>query len=149
MNLVAFSMSGISVLPSGLPSVSILASSPQQLTWQQKEDRGLINLLSRRSKWFVRIPSIVIRLCSSETINNDTTPVEVAFLKNLKILIALPSMSLDPWQKWELFGAHFHCLRINSLLLLGISSCTFSTFCPIANTEIEVKLRPAFLLKRN
>ena len=145
MNLVAFGMSGISVLPAGLPSVPILASSPQQLTWQQLADRGLFNLTPHRSNWFVRIPSIVIRACSSETINNDTTPIEVAFLKTLQLLIALPSMTLDPWQKWEQFGAYFHCLRINSLLLLGISSCTFSTLCPTANTQMEVNLRPAFV----
>ena len=147
MYLVAFSMSGISVYPTDFPSLPIIASSPHPLTWQQIADRGLINLLPHGRDWFVRIPFIVIRECSSKPIEDVTSPIEVAFLKTLKILIELPSMPLEAWQKWELFGAHFHCLRINSLLMLHITSCPFSTLCPSARTNIEVILRPAYVFR--
>ena len=147
INLVAFSTCGRSVFPGELSSVPIIGSSPQQLTWQQLADRGLINLLSHRMEWFVRIPFTVIRACSSKPIDVDASPVKVAFLKTLKILVELPLTPLESWQKWELFGAHFHCLRINSLLILDITSCPFSTFCPNANTDIEVILRPAYVFR--
>ena len=135
MNLVAYSVRGISLSPPDTPSVSILASSKQQMTWQQQVDKGLMNLHSCQGNYYVRIPSIAIRMCSSLRIRNDRTHAQTAFLKALIALTALPSIDADSWQKWEIFGAYFHCFRIDSLLLRGITSCPFSTICPLANTD--------------
>ena len=79
INLVAFSMCGRSVLPKEVPSMSIIGSSPQQLTWQRLADRGLINLHFHQGDWYVRIPFTVIRACSSKPIEVDASPIEVAF----------------------------------------------------------------------
>lgn len=135
MNLVAYGVRGISLSPPDTPSVSILASSKQQMTWQQLADKGLMNLHYCQGNYYVRIPSIAIRMCSSLGIRNDRTHAQTAFLKALTALTALPSTDADSWQKWEIFGAYFHCFRIDSLLLRGITSCPFSTICPLANTD--------------
>ena len=48
---------------------------------------------------------------------------EQAFILTLKSLISnvddMVYSSLRPWQLWEVFGAHFHALRINALMILG------------------------------
>ena len=95
INLVAYSMSGLPVSPCDRPRVPIIASSPQQLTWQQLADLGLLILISCQGKLFVRIPFTVIRACACQTIGPDAGPIKVAFLKALKVLVELPSVILE------------------------------------------------------
>jgi hypothetical protein len=48
---------------------------------------------------------------------------------------------VEAWEQWERFGASFHALRINALLMLGYNSVPMSWLVPGGGAR-RVKLRP-------
>jgi hypothetical protein len=54
------------------------------------------------------------------------------------------------WMLWEKFGAIFHALRINSLMVVGEKTVPFKTICSGAlfrGCEEEVLLRPVTVVQ--
>jgi hypothetical protein len=58
----------------------------------------------------------------------------------------------EPCKFWEIFGAIFYALRINSLMVLGLTDVPFSDIILGAQTEkcdITVSLRPLLFRRSN
>jgi hypothetical protein len=55
-----------------------------------------------------------------------------------------------PWQLWEVFGAYFHALRINSLIIVGRSVVKIKQLFKgaiVNGCEDEVELRPMLVME--
>jgi hypothetical protein len=145
-NLVAFSLSGLSVEPN-------LPSEPDQnsLTWRQLASRGLLEL-SERDQVFV--PFVAILAILQLNIPSDLKQSVRPFMKSLReVKHLLNNMYASRWEQWERFGSHFHCVRMNALLALGHGSVSLATLFPgaqyssFAQSSLFVTLRPAKVMK--
>lgn len=78
---------------------------------------------------------------------------EKCLIKCLKVLYDEVDSQLyrqSPWVLWEMFGACYHALRINSLLIFGKDRVKISTLFPGALTNIadlEVQLTPTVIVR--
>jgi len=70
----------------------------------------------------VSVPYAMFHLVADWNLYDFRDEALKAFILSLRSLIdKVDSLVYDkaPWQLWEVFGAHFHALRINSLIILG------------------------------
>lgn len=164
LRLAAFSLSGLHIPDPSLlpcPAIPIKETSGQEqlLTWQQLADRGLLQLEDVDCGFRVAIPNIVIRQCAayyrglSDADYRAWDASEIAFLKSVCAVQELADARLlQPWQPWEHFGAIFHCLRINSLLVLerttvDIRSLFRGSRMDGLHGDMRVVLAPAYVLE--
>lgn len=106
--LVAYAVSRKQVTQEDMPGI-------KGLKWYQLADQGLCLL----EKGVVTIPYCIFRLAAAKA--SPATLVEKCMVQNLCFLIERVDKSLyvaEPWQQWELFGAAFFALRVNSIILL-------------------------------
>ena len=106
--LVAYAVSRKQVTQEDMPGI-------KDLKWYQLADQGLCLL----EKGVVTIPYCIFRLAAAKA--SPATLVEKCMVQNLCFLIERVDKSLyvaEPWQQWELFGAAFFALRVNSIILL-------------------------------
>jgi hypothetical protein len=125
--LVAVAVSGKTVLPAD-------PSDIMSLKWGALADQGLC--LIRDDKQ-VSIPYCVFRLASTLSDDGLTLPYK-CLLQNLKYLRDnIDAVLFDNalWKQWEKFGACFFAMRINALLILGMSEVPFHRLYQHAKTN--------------
>eukprot|EP00978_Attheya_sp_CCMP212_P014004 scaffold35412_cov47-Attheya_sp.AAC.1 len=120
--LVAVAVSGKSVLPTD-------ASHIKSLKWGALADQGLCLIRDDRQ---VSIPYCVFRLATAlvvdVTSDNPLSLAKKCLLQNLRYLrdnIDATLFDNPRWLQWEKFGACFFAMRINALLILGMSAVSF------------------------
>eukprot|EP01031_Cornospumella_fuschlensis_P026089 gene26089-31505_t len=133
-----------------------------RLTWNQLADVGLLQLqplpaLSSNllvSKVDVPIAALLTLVASTEEDFDVSKPYQWLFVCSLRGIIDLnvKYVHLEPWQQWEVFGAHFHALRINAFMVIGRTSIPLKDLfsgllChwPCACNDVYVKLKPALI----
>jgi hypothetical protein len=115
--------------------------------WSRIRDTGFCDIVSGR----VIVPYIVFYLLARKSVRIDlaVSPEQRCFqqallLMNLDVDAVL--FSTPPWLLWEKFGAYYHALRINALLIVGTSEGKFSQLIApgaISNDcDDMVELRP-------
>jgi hypothetical protein len=147
LRIVAYSVSGIPVDVS-----EVLPDS--QMTWQKLADRGLLefsvvtNDLDEETRIIVPYAA-VLKVTAKFRQISSSSPAEVRFIHSLKLLQdKLTSDGTQPWCCWELFGAHFHALRMNAFLILGFAHVPLEMLFPAARCNfgldgiVSVSLRP-------
>ena len=129
------------------------------LTWRQLSDRGLLQLTTTTRGMVVDIPLTVLVLASQRTVNFNPSNPTLSYLKhNLRDLVHLirPNGSrlcgLEPWQKWEYFGAAVHAIKLNAWHFMGYSTVQLTKFlCGMTmdrNLEkIHIKIKPAMVFE--
>lgn len=76
-----------------------------------------------------------------------------AFILTLRSFInKVDSLVYDkaPWQLWEVFGAHFHALRINALLILGfreVSLLDLFSAALVNGCNQSIRLKPMYVIE--
>jgi hypothetical protein len=124
LKLIAYALSRKAVKPGAKPGIAIGMKHgreiiyPEDLTWQQLSDTGVCLLVERNTEHYVNIPHCVFP--SASAFGNDLTFSEKLFYRtivNLREEVDNHLFALEPWQLWERFGACFHALRINALLV--------------------------------
>jgi hypothetical protein len=110
VRLAAFSVSGCSVV--------IGDGFKHKVSWAYLQDSSVCVIDSSVS---VSIPYAVFHLIAYWTIFDFNDKTLKAFVLTLRSLInKVDNLVYDkaPWHLWEVFGAHFHALRINALMIL-------------------------------
>jgi hypothetical protein len=144
--LAAYSLSGTSVEMNGLFNGKV--------SWSRLRDSSVC-LIDDASK--VVIPYALYHLIASHDFiqfKDLKKDIEIKYL-----LLTLKSMFLKvdeliydkaPWQLWEVFGAHYHALRINALLILGIDQLLLSELFSgalVNGCNILVQLKPMLVME--
>ncbi|KAE8907100.1 hypothetical protein PF005_g8071 [Phytophthora fragariae] len=113
--------------------------------WSKLRDSWLCLLIPRKSSspgaCDVRVPYLLLWSIGSRHAMLKTNE-ERAFasaLNDLHALVDTTMFDLPPWQSWEMFGACFYAVRINALLVLGLSTVTLGELLP--GTMMSVKTR--------
>jgi hypothetical protein len=147
--LAAFSLSGISVVPNSSPEI-VVSGVHQRPTWQQLADRGLVALeedCDHCSR--VLLPYVALQQILTYEPPPHAPRRLTYLMEALRHIHELPSQHLEPWQKWEQFGAYFHCLRINAYMYLGYEHISLKKLfygdksLHASMQDTEVILRPA------
>ncbi|KAI3655415.1 hypothetical protein MP638_000215, partial [Amoeboaphelidium occidentale] len=129
---------------SGL-SVELTESPIAGIRWSRLRDKSICIIDQSRK---VIIPySVFLRIASSKDTSFADIPI-VCFIKCVKELIEKVDKQVydvEPWKLWEKFGAYFHALRINALLIIGVSKAKISEIFP--DTLINCRLDDELLLK--
>ncbi|KAI3632076.1 hypothetical protein MIR68_009912 [Amoeboaphelidium protococcarum] len=77
---------------------------------------------------------------------SDAIGCMIACLKGLIEKVDQLIYDKAPWQLWEVFGAYYHALRINSLIIVSGSQCRVSDLLKGAlynlSSDFEVELKP-------
>ena len=154
LHLIAHAVSGGEIEPSA-------PSGIKGLKWGRLFDEGLCMLLPNGQ---LGIPYCVFRLAAGMDDAPSWEPALKCLLQNLKYLKANVDDALfdnEPWYSWEKFGACFHAMRVNSLLVLGHDAVPFSRLlrgsvvhgcsapvrlCPMEVHAIEEELSSALSL---
>jgi hypothetical protein len=150
ITLAAFSLSGTFVNPDSSSGI-VVSGFDGTPTWQQLADRGLFALVTDSDGCTsVTIPYTVIQQILTTVPPPSARRELTYFLRALRHIHTLPSQpQLEPWQKWKLFGAYFHSLRINACMLLGYEHIPLAFLfrgcksMSIGMQDVEVVLRPA------
>jgi hypothetical protein len=159
--LVAYALCGRAVKPDDVPGIAVGMKAgrdivyPDHLNWRQLSDTGVCLLVQREKKYYVHVPYNVMGSCGA--FDPELSFSEKLFVRSIEALctnVDAHLFALEPWQLWERFGACFHALRINALLVVnGVNEMV----CPLSDVfagskmddtfeELEVKLRPVKLL---
>jgi hypothetical protein len=114
------------------------------MNWQALENRGFIALQYQPTCLLcaVRIPHCLVVYCT--TLRFESGTVEARFVDNLASIVSMVGNGAFQWKNWEDFGAHYHSLRMNALMLLGNVEVPLSRLMLKAGgLDIIVKLRQA------
>jgi hypothetical protein len=120
-------------------------------TWSKIRDTGYCTLVESPSKTLfkVAVPYVILHVLASTQENSQLLPAYRAFHATVNMLLSLVDTKLyssDPWQLWEFFGACFHALRINALLIVGDNQGKFSDLIAPGSLnkgcDDEIELRP-------
>eukprot|EP00981_Chlorochromonas_danica_P001755 scaffold381_cov168-Ochromonas_danica.AAC.8 len=141
MRLIAVAVVGLKISPES-------PSGIQDLTWEQLANRGLVQISSAQ---FLDISyALLFTFCIGMEPELVSDPTAKLFWKILEyIVVKLPSLPIEAWEKWERFGAYYHALRMNAFILLGRHCVTIGELLgPSARASeevltVEVCLRPA------
>ncbi|KAF0718239.1 Aste57867_1808 [Aphanomyces stellatus] len=117
LKLAAYCVSGVVVEKS--------SQSVGGLKWSRLQDTSLC-LLNEKSE--VTIPYAIFRRIG-QLIPNEYSDPERCFIECVLGLIdKVDSRIYDkpPWALWEVFGAYFHALRINAMMIIGKPVVTLS-----------------------
>eukprot|EP01041_Mallomonas_annulata_P011398 gene11398-23849_t len=131
------------------------------MTWREVVDEGLVSVVTFPNRLneqehllYVVVPYLVVRMCAcwKDNLINPSEEEEF-FLEALDKVVGLAlgeeDMVMDPWEQWKRFGAYFHCIRINSLLILGITQTSLgnlffgANFSDNSTWDIQIQLHPA------
>lgn len=125
--------------------------------WSRLRDSSVC-LIDEKKR--VSIPYCVMRSCGELLdfkIENRLTPMQKRaaekFIETLHDLAeSVDNLMYDnpPWMLWEKFGAYFHALRINALVLIGKTTALFSDIvlgALISGCKERVRLRPVSVVK--
>lgn len=142
IKLAAYAISGIEVAED--------ATDVGSMTWSQVRDKSLcvLNMKSR-----VMIPYSFLHHIAKYNFTSEDPEVLRCFVVCIKGLIKQVDMLIyekEPWQLWEVFGAYFHALRINSLLIISNDIIPISQVFKgalIKGCDYEVKLRPMVVVE--
>ena len=114
IELAAFSVSG--------KVITLSDKRIHGMTWARVRDSSLC-LISPR--YDVMIPYAIFHRVANIVLTDDTYNMAVlSFVLCVQELVREVDHRIydkAPWQLWETFGAYFHALRINSLLIVGLS----------------------------
>jgi hypothetical protein len=113
VRLAAFSVSG--------RNVGIGEQFKHQVSWARLRDSSVCVIDYSGA---VSVPYAVFHLIADWNASEFNDIALQAFVLTLRSLIKkVDSLVYDkaPWQLWEVFGAHFHALRINALIILGFT----------------------------
>mmetsp|Transcript_17739 Transcript_17739/g.26236 ORF Transcript_17739/g.26236 Transcript_17739/m.26236 type:complete len:741 (+) Transcript_17739:53-2275(+) len=156
ITLAAFSLSGISVVPDSSPEIVVCGMNDRPLTWQQLADRGLVALVEDCDGCSrVILPYVALQQILTYEPPPHAPRHLTYFVQAFHHIHELTSQHLEPWQKWEQFGAYFHCLRINAYLWLGYEEISLKKLfygdksLHTSTQDIEVILRPAKIFFTN
>jgi hypothetical protein len=111
IKLAAYSISGVIVASKDTPIAGI--------SWSAMQNQFLC-LLDRDNR--VIVPFTIFRLVAKIDLTAIESTESKYFVKCIKEFIENVDdiiFDVDPWNLWKTFGAYFHVLRINSLLLIG------------------------------
>ncbi|KAI3635616.1 hypothetical protein MIR68_006254 [Amoeboaphelidium protococcarum] len=105
----------------------------------------------------VTIPYTILRIVaqySKVSFGNeysDAIGCMIACLKGLIEKVDQLIYDKAPWQFWEVFGAYYHALRINSLIIVSGSQCRVSDLLKGAlynlQSDFEVELKPMSVME--
>jgi hypothetical protein len=101
----------------------------------------------------VSIPYAMFHLIANWNISDFNEDALQAFVVTLKNLIdKVDNLVYDkaPWQLWEVFGAHFHALRINALMILGSKEVALSELFKgalVNGCDQSVHLKPMYVIE--
>ena len=124
LRLTAHALCGRPVNPDHVPKIAVGMKDgrdivyPDHLNWRQLCDTGVCLLVERGGAYYVDVPYCVLSSCASSV---DSTFSEKVFARSISALSSKVDnhlFALEPWQLWEKFGACFHALRINALLVV-------------------------------
>jgi hypothetical protein len=94
-----------------------------KVSWSRLEDSSACLIYGNPGKsFFVSVPYALYYLITDYNPNSFQNHAIQYFLLTLMSLFDNVDMMVyhrAPWQLWEAFGAHFHALRINSLIIIG------------------------------
>ncbi len=160
VKLVAHAVAGVGVLNDSVPGIGAHPrgenAQPLQhgFKWRHLADMGLCTLdeierEKKSAKFTVGIPYCVVALASSLDEADVTTEAEKSLIQNLQWLckhVDAVTYDLAPWQLWEKFGACFHAMRINALIIVhgNCGPFSFSLVCTgaaVNGCSDKVKLR--------
>ena len=113
--LAAYSISGVPVV--------LVEKVIHNMKWSRVRDSSLC-LLNENSE--VLIPYAIMHLVAKLNIDQflghvqyDAIRCLILCLKGLIEKVDLMVYDKAPWKLWEVFGAYFHALRINSMIIVG------------------------------
>jgi hypothetical protein len=145
VKLAAYALSGL--------NVDMVDKKIGGMKWSRVRDSSLC-LVNEDCE--VMIPySIFHRLVryTPDSFGNDFTDAIGNFILCVQGLIKkVDELIYDkaPWQLWEVFGAYFHALRINSLIIVGHSIVEVNRLFKgaiVNGCEDEVELRPMLVME--
>jgi hypothetical protein len=157
VKLVAYSVAGVGVLPDAVPGIGahpkgeLVQELDFTFRWRHLADMGVCTLDELdKTHFIVGIPYCVFRIASGLYDHEVEGAVEKALLQNLQWLdkhVDSVTYELEPWQLWEKFGACFHAMRINSLIIVrgDKDPVPFSLVCSGASVNgcaYDILLRP-------
>ncbi|EPZ33843.1 hypothetical protein ROZALSC1DRAFT_30715 [Rozella allomycis CSF55] len=129
LRLLAISFTNTPILHSQecpFPESSVPAA--RKLTWNQLIANGIC-LLQNNNRVLVPYHLISQVICRSFSEKSGLTVVENALVSSLASLsfdVEIPCSNVPSWLSWEAFGANFYGIRINSFLVLGVSTLPLS-----------------------
>lgn len=156
IKLVAYSIACVTVNSSDCPDITFVSPKSLErvydLNWQQLADRGLLHLRpGENSCLTVDVPMSAVICASSAEINDRDERFEKQFIRCLKRIVELIDSPLEPWQKWENFGAYLHAAKINAWQIIGNQSVSaFSLFRGMQCTfseHLSITLKPAIVFE--
>jgi hypothetical protein len=147
VKLIAYSLSGQTVRLNETPNGF-------ETSWRDLRDSCLC-ITSKESGGYVTIPYIVFYQVGTSTEPLDALSEPEQFLVlTIKQMISDVDERIakeDPWKLWEVFGAYFYALRINSLMVLGHTRIELRQIlfgADINGIKYRVNLQP-MLVKRS
>ena len=109
--LAAFSISGRKIG---------MSSFRDKISWNRLRDSSVC-VIDANGR--VSVPYALFNLIADSDPSDFEKEEEQAFVRTLNSLFSdvddMVCLTPDDWQLWEVFGAHFHALRINALMILG------------------------------
>ena len=123
------------------------------MKWSRVRDSSLCLV---NDDFEVMIPYAILHqlaFFSPESFGNDFTEAIGNFILCIRGLIEkVDKLIYDkaPWQLWEVFGAYYHALRINSFIIVGSSEVEVKQLFKgaiVSGCEDEVKLRPMLVME--
>jgi hypothetical protein len=110
------------------PFLGSSLDSARSITWSQIVANGicLIQEDNRVIFPFHLVPQVLDRELNERAGLDQHELALLDSLKELSFDVETPYANLPAWLSWEAFGVNFYCIRINSFLVLGISSLPLS-----------------------
>jgi hypothetical protein len=143
IKLAAYALSGSFVKLSESPVAGI--------RWSKLRDQSVCIIDSQKK---VMIPYIVLRHLATYSLKKVEDEASKCFLKCVKDLVKNVDdqvFNQEAWRLWEKFGAYFHALRINALLIIEQEDVTvYDLFnCALINCSVTQKLvlRPTVVIQ--
>ena len=160
LKLIAYALSGITVDTERVPGIGGRDRETGDLNysfnWRKLADIGLCLLeptADDEESLYVRLPYWILYHVSKVYEQDVKTVAEKCLISNLKWLVTHVDevmYDVEPWQSWVAFGAVFHALRMNSLILLGYSNiplCQLFSGSRMKGCNYTVELVPATVMQ--
>jgi hypothetical protein len=129
LTLLAISFTNTPVLNvQACPFIDSSQAAARELTWSQIIANGMCVLQEDNR---VVVPFHLVhqvlerRLLESDPLNQFQKAL-ISSLLGLSFDVEDPISNVPSWLSWEAFGANFYCIRINSFLVLGVSTLPLS-----------------------
>ena len=143
IKLAAYSVAGV--------PVDLKNAVVGDMSWSRIRDQSLCILTQDNE---VEIPYSIFHRIGRFSLEGFSE-VEACFVKCVKDMIDEVDSKFytnAPWALWEVFGAYFHALRINAMIIIGNNSVKASELflgAIVAGCEFEVELSPTKVFRTN